>query len=92
MARDFVVAQSQQWELFSWNGPRKQGFFFAIENSRREIGMVMFQGRTVIARSLVLSRISFNKPAPRRLVAEKTHVRNSFWQIVNSPSSPNPAF
>jgi hypothetical protein len=88
MACDFVVAQPQQWELFSWNGPRKQGVFFAIENSRLEIGLVMFQGRTVIARSLVLSRISFNKPAPRRLVAEKTHVQKSFLANRKQPKLP----
>jgi hypothetical protein len=71
MARYFLAAQPQQWELFSWNGPRKQGFLSAIVIPRREIGMLIFQRRTVIAPSIGLSRISFNKPAPRRLVAEK---------------------
>jgi len=42
MARDFVVALPQQWELFSWNGPPKQGFLFAIENLRRQFGIGHF--------------------------------------------------
>ena len=33
--------------------------------------MLIFQRRTLIGRSLVLSRISFNKPAITRLVAKK---------------------
>jgi hypothetical protein len=92
MECDFVVAQPQQWELFSWNGLQKQRFLVAIENSRREIGMLMFQRRTVIARSMVLSRISFNKPAPRRLVAEKTRGRNGFLANRKQPKLPNPPF
>src|SRR5262249_19558593 len=71
MAHDFGVARPQQCELFPWSGPRKQGFLFAIEKSRREIGMVIFQRGTVIGGSLVFSCISFNKPAITRLVAKK---------------------
>jgi len=71
MARGFVVERMQQWELFSWNGPRKQGFLFAIKNSRREIGMLIFQRTTIIGRSQAMSRISFNKPTITRLVAKK---------------------
>ncbi|PYL46937.1 MAG: hypothetical protein DMF32_11625 [Verrucomicrobia bacterium] len=91
MARDFVVAQPQQWELFSWNDPRKQGFLFALENSRLEIGMLMFQRRTVIGRSIVLSRISFNKPVPTRLVAENA---DETVALVNrkQPKLPNSPF
>src|ERR1043166_3858273 len=81
MAGDFVVAQPHQWKLFSWSGPRKQGFLFAVENSRRVIGMLIFQRRKVIGRSMALSRIFFNKPVPKRLVAEKTHGLNS--RLVN---------
>ena len=79
---------SNRTEVFSWNGPRKQGFLVAIENSRREIGMLMFQRCTVIARSLASSRISFNKPRPRRLVAEKTHRRNSSLANRKQPELP----
>jgi hypothetical protein len=43
--------------------------------------MLIFQRRTVIGRSKVLSRISFNKPAPTRLVAEKRTAETVFWQI-----------
>src|SRR5215475_8088897 len=91
MARDFVVAQLQQWELFSWSGPRKQGFLVALENSRREIGMLIFQRRTVIGRSMVLSCISFNKPTPRRLVAKKTNGRNSGFVNRKQPKIPKPS-
>src|ERR1041384_4957577 len=72
MARDLVVAQPQQWKLFSWSGPRRQGFPFARKNSRREIGMLMFQRRTIIDRKIILSRMSFDKPTITRLVAKNT--------------------
>src|SRR5215831_11573489 len=72
MARDFDVAQPQRWELFSWNGPRKQGFLFAIENSRREVRMLMFQRRTVIGQLIPPGRIfSSINPPPLGLVAQK---------------------
>src|SRR5262245_27526980 len=91
MARDFVFVQLQQWELSSLNGPRKQRFLFPIENSRRDIGMLIFQRRTLIGRSTLLSRISFNKPRPRHLVADKTHRQDGgFGKSQTAHASPNP--
>jgi hypothetical protein len=72
MMRDLVVAQPQQWELFSWNGPRKPGFLFASENSRREIGMLIFQRRTLIGQLIAPGSIfSSINPPPLGLVAQK---------------------
>jgi hypothetical protein len=82
---DFVVALPLQWELFSLNGPHKQGFLFAVHNSKRETGMLIFHRRTLIGRSAVLSRISFNKPAITRLVAEKSASETVIWPIGKQP-------
>ena len=92
MPRDFVVALMQQWELFSWNGPRKQGFLFAIKHSRREIGMLIFQRTTIIGRSQAMSRISFNKPAISRVVAEKREAKQWFGESQTAQASLNPPF
>ena len=53
--------------------------------------MLMFQRRTVIGRSIVLSRISFNKPVPTRLVAENA---DETVALVNrkQPKLPNSPF
>jgi hypothetical protein len=54
--------------------------------------MLMFQRSTVIGRSMVLSRISFNKPEITRLVAKKRADETVIWQIANSPKLSNPPF
>src|SRR5262245_40611849 len=87
-ACDFAVAQPQQWELFSLNDPRQKGFLFAIRTSKREMEMLMFQRRTVIGRSLGLSRIPFNKPAIPRLVAKKNARAKQCLANRKQPSPP----
>jgi hypothetical protein len=45
--------------------------FFAVASSTRKIGMVIFQRRKVIAPSIALSCIFFNKPSPPGFGREK---------------------
>jgi len=42
--------------------------------------MVIFQRRNVIAQSIALSRIFFNKPASARFVAQKVRLPNRLRQ------------
>src|SRR5882672_5601405 len=77
MARDFVVAPSQQWKLFSLSGPRKQGLLFAVEKSRRDMGTIILWERSYSSaygnRPINRSRPHFSSinPPPLGLVAQK---------------------
>src|ERR1043166_10318466 len=86
MSRGFVVAQQQQWGIFSSNDPHKQGFLFAVEKWRREIGILMFQRLTEIGRSLILSRISLNKPEMMPLVAAKSRGGANIVKFIKTPA------
>jgi hypothetical protein len=56
------------------------GLLFAVANSTRKMGPVIFQRRKVIAPSIALSRIFFNKPLPPGFVAEKTRWPTKFLE------------
>jgi hypothetical protein len=62
--------------------------FFAVANSTRKIGMVIFQRRRVIAPSIAPGRIFFNKPLPPAFVAKKKRWRRNFLDESYKTAQP----